>query len=186
MNLYSLHREPKTLHRHADRNTHVAQVFYRELVKTRAKPEEFKKREDAIAKDAMSSCDYAARILDGPFPKGEDAIAKDAHYSYLYADEVIGGPWPKGEAAMAKNAGKAYIYARNVLKGQPFPKGEDAIAKDAYYAYYYAVEVIKGPWPKGEAAMAASTRATDLSNAEAYIKKFPERKEAMAKLGFTE
>ena len=51
----------------------------------------------------------------------------------------------------------AYWYAANVIKG-PWPKGEDAIASDASCAYNYAVNVIRGRWPKGEDAIARDAK----------------------------
>ncbi len=113
MNLYKYHDKPETIHGHDEIDTHVPEVVWG---KYNDNPAELKKREDAIAKSARYSYDYAKDILKGPFPKGEAAIAKSAEYSWYYAHDILKGPFPKGEAAIAKDPVYAYRY-NTFIKG---------------------------------------------------------------------
>lgn len=123
MNIYDLHNKPESLHLHDHADKNVPAVFYD---KYKSKPEELKKREDAIAKSNFA-CSYALYILKGPFPKGESTISKDPVQAYFYAKHIIKGPWPKGELCMSRDSEMAARYAMDILK-EPWPKGEAAVA----------------------------------------------------------
>lgn len=132
MNLYQYHTDPKKLDLHD-----VAHDIVPELVWKRhfSKPEELKKREKALAKNAKYAYLYAWQIIKGPFPAGEAAIAKDAEFSEAYAEKVLKGPFPKGEAAIAKDGFQSFMYAKYVLNG-PFPAGEEAMKNSEWWDPY--------------------------------------------------
>jgi hypothetical protein len=67
----------------------------------------------------------------------------------------------------------AYSYAQDVIKG-PWPKGEKAIARYPYPAYNYAKYILKGRFPAGEKAIALSYSGAPWR--EEYLEKFPEAK----------
>ena len=82
MNLYNFRSKPESLLQYekiAETNPHIFWEKYEN------NPEELKKREKYIAKDAEYSYDYARDVLRGPFPLGEEAIAKDKDFAYFYA-----------------------------------------------------------------------------------------------------
>ena len=113
LNLYDLHPDPKKA---PYRDTAYETVPKLVWEKYQKQPQELKKRERVLAKDAEIAYLYAKYILKGPFPAGEAAIATDAHHTYYYARDVLKGPFPAGEATMAESAHFAPQYARNVLK----------------------------------------------------------------------
>ena len=121
MNLYNLHSKPESLDHFEKVSENNPEVFWD---KYKNKPEELKKREKYIAKDAYSSFLYARDILQGPFPAGEEVIAKDARFAYYYTKEVLKGPFPAGEEAIAKDAKFASEYAKNVLKKDFYLNGK--------------------------------------------------------------
>ena len=89
MNLYQLHSDPESLHKHDEAHNNVPKLFWEKYKNNSA---ELKKREDSISKDveySFYSYWYARDVLDGPFPKGEEAISKDPQYSYLYAKNIL-------------------------------------------------------------------------------------------------
>ena len=139
MNLYNFHSKPESLYQYEKITETNPDIFWEKYEKD---PEELRKREKYLAKDARCAYYYARDVLKGPFPEGEEAIIRDVDYTLWYAQYVLEGPFPKGEAMFAEKAYFAYHYAADVLEG-PFPKGEAAIAKDAYYANHYANEVLR-------------------------------------------
>jgi len=136
LNLYDIHPDPKDLP-HYDVPDLVWAKYYNQ-------PEELKKCEDILAKDAGLAFHYAFDVLKGPFPAAETAIAKDAAWAYYYAVDVLKGPFPAGEAVIAQDACRACCYAEYVLGG-PFPAGEAAIAKNASRTFQYGRFVLKLP-----------------------------------------
>ena len=84
MNLYNFHSNPESLHGHDEAYMHVPVVVWD---KYKNNPDELKKREDAISKNATYSYLYARDVLKKPFPNGENAISKDTLYSRLYKKE---------------------------------------------------------------------------------------------------
>jgi hypothetical protein len=86
MNLYQLHSNPKALDLHDEAHEKVPVVFWD---KYKNNPEELKKREDEIAKDAEYSYYYATDVLKAPFPKGEDVIANTRYYALAYPKKIL-------------------------------------------------------------------------------------------------
>jgi hypothetical protein len=141
MDLYAIHPDPESAPGYAARHDTVPALVWERY---HDRPEELKKREKALATDAMYAYDYALVVLRGPFPAGEAAIAKDADWAYDYARFVLNGPFPAGEAVIAEDAYYAYLYALHVLNGR-FPAGEPAIATDPECTYGYAYYVLQLP-----------------------------------------
>jgi len=84
-------------------------------------------------------------------------IVKHPYSTYLYAKEIVKGKIKdEWEYIIAQDPYASLDYAFNILKG-PFPKGEDAIARDSYTSYNYAV-ILERPWPKGEDVIARDPR----------------------------
>lgn len=141
MNFYKFYKNPEDLNGYEDRIYYVPQSAY-EALKDNPNSEDKDRLENAIAKSAKYSCEYAISVLKGPFPKGENAIAKDSFYSVRYTKKILQAPFPKGEDAIAKDAQYSFEYAKYVLK-KAFPKGEEAIAKDDWYWDIYQ-QFLKG------------------------------------------
>ena len=120
MNLYNLHTDPRSLLLFKEADEYILGVFWDTYVNI---PEELKKRERAISKDAYCAYYYAKDILRGPFPKGEEAISKDAQCAYWYAETILECPFAFGEAAIAKDAKYARWYAKDVLKADFYYDG---------------------------------------------------------------
>lgn len=165
MNLYSLHKNAKELHRYKDADTHVLSLFwdkYKNKPGERQKienTEALKQREDIIAKSAQHSYEYAVDVIRAPFPKGEKAIATSARYSAKYAENVLD----------------------RFIRQNHFRQGEEAISKDAFYSTEYALFVLDAPFPKGEKAIALSANTSKINLAR-YLKAFPERKDTIDKI----
>lgn len=169
MNLYDFHDEPKSLHAHDEADYKVVKVFWD---KYKDDPEELKKREKALAKNGHYAIQYALRILKKPFPEGEKAIFNEPHAAVSYA-RIFGIRNKDAEKLIAKNSYYSFVYAKDIIKGQ-WKEGEEAMARYSVEAFNYADRVLNAPFPKGEPAIAKSPRIT-----EDYIKRFPERKDAM-------
>jgi hypothetical protein len=110
MNLYDLHPDPESAPGYDTRYDDVPELVWK---KYRDQPEELRKREKALAREAKYAYRYA-HVLKGPFQAGEAAIATRGEYVFVYARNVLRSPFPAGEAAVAKSC-YAYIYAREVL-----------------------------------------------------------------------
>lgn len=170
--LYNLHSKPHTLDHHEKLDTHHPRTVWEIYTDSIT---QLKKRAAIFAKDPDTAVSYAIRT-GKPFPLGEESIAKSPDASYSYAGNVLKKPFPLGEPAIAKNAERACLYALNILK-KPFPLGEPAIAKNAEYARVYAIYVLKKPFPLGEPAIAKGEYSSG-----AYIKAFPQRRQAILEL----
>ena len=81
LNLYKLHSNPKLLKYYDIADEKIPAIFWE---KYKNNFTELKKREPAIAKDAMYAYWYAEDVLQKPFLAGEPAIAKDADYANWY------------------------------------------------------------------------------------------------------
>jgi hypothetical protein len=174
MNLYDFHDEPKSLHAHEEADYKVVKVFWD---KYRSKPEELKKREQAIAKNGNYAIQYAAYILKKPFPEGEAAIFKKPRAAITYAQK-FGIRNKDAEKVIAQSPELAYEYAKKVIKGR-WPEGEKAIASRATSAFSYADSVLRAPFPDGEQTI------IDFGNrymVRDYLERFPKRSEALIKL----
>jgi hypothetical protein len=117
----------------------------------------FEKGENAMAKHAASSLEYARHLGPGKrFEKGENAMAKHARVSLEYARHL--GPgirFEKGEEAISKDANESSLYARHLGPGKRFEKGEDAISRFGWYSSEYAIHLGPGiRFEKGEDAIA--------------------------------
>ena len=86
MKLYNLHSDPESLLYFSEASEVIPTVFWDTYVNI---PEELRKREVAISKDAEYSYVYAREVLKKPFALGEEAISKDAKYSRWYARDVL-------------------------------------------------------------------------------------------------
>ena len=99
MNLYNLHAKPESLDGYkvvSETNPHIFWEKYKN------NPEELKKREKYIAKDAESALLYARFTLNGPFPAGEEAISKDAEYAKDYAEYILRADFYLDDKLIAK------------------------------------------------------------------------------------
>lgn len=99
MKLYNLHSDPESLLYFSEASEVIPTVFWDTYVNI---PEELRKREVAISKDAEYSYVYAREVLKKPFALGEEAISKDALYAKLYAKNILKGPFPAGEETIAE------------------------------------------------------------------------------------
>ena len=99
-NLYKYHSNPESILWYKEAFEVVPELVWE---KYKNDPEELKKREHILAKDALPASYYAITIIRKPFPLGEEAISKNAHYSYWYAYKVLNKPFPLGEEAISKN-----------------------------------------------------------------------------------
>ena len=113
MNLYEYHPDPENALGYVTRYDDVPELVWEKYKK---QPEELKKREATLAKEARYAYWYARYVLMAPFPAGEPAIAKSSACAYFYAAEILNGPFPAGEAALAEDGHYAACYARYVLK----------------------------------------------------------------------
>lgn len=174
MNLFDQHDKPEILYGHDKK--HLTPPFaYAKVFKDRSLIGNTD-IEDAISKDGAYSHRYANSILKGRFKKGEPAIAKRASDAADYARFVLRGKFPEAEPAIATHPAAAYGYAMWVLKGR-FIAGEPAISKSSAFAAAYAGNILKAPWPEVEPTIADYPFRVEL-----YLKRFPERREAMEKL----
>lgn len=131
MNLYKLHKDPKSLDHHEDAHDAIVHLFWD---KFKDNPAELKKREKAISQSAKYSWWYAEKI-HGRFKLGEPAIAKDPHFSYSYARHILEAPFELGEPSIATDGVTAYLYATNIL-GCRFKLGEKSIQEGPYWNRY--------------------------------------------------
>lgn len=205
MNLYKLHDNPKDLHKHKEADIHVVQHFWDKYLsdEVESKKKQLAKREDAIAKSAMHSFLYASEILRQPFPKGEAALTKNTDYAFMYAKYVLQGPFPKGEDAISKSGYYSFNYA--MLTDKRFDKGEKSILSNGDQAVNYAAIFLNNRWPELEHVILAGKRPavavayaqrvlkkpwpeaeplinTSIGFRSAYLKIFPERKDALLKI----
>lgn len=151
MNLYNLHKDPKSLHKHKEAHDFVPDLLRNteEYKKGNLNPKQL----ETVLNDPYLAYNYMLRHgRNQPWPEAEDGLAKDAETANLYAEFYIRGRFPKGEKTIAKDRWIAIDYAQNVLKGR-FPAAEKAISGDPKSAYEYAVKIIKDKWPPGEYAM---------------------------------
>ena len=86
MNLYKFHSKPASLDHYGAMNETNPHIFWEKYKKD---PEELRKREKYLAKDAKYAIGYARDVLKGPFPAGEEAISKVAEYAFGYARDVL-------------------------------------------------------------------------------------------------
>lgn len=108
MNLYDLHQSPERLHRHADADMIVPEIFWPKYVDNL---DELKKRELAIATSSTYSYLYVSQILHHQWPLGEAAIARNPDYSFFYASQVMRSSWPAAEPTIAASPFHSYLYA---------------------------------------------------------------------------
>ena len=154
MNLYNLHKDPKSLHKH--REAHDTRI---ELISNRidAGQKLNDKQIKAIAGDYSSLCyKYAQNVLNGRFRAGEEAISKVPGTALSYAINILQGRFRAGEEAIINTRGRPddiVTYALRVIKG-PWPEAEDKIAESSMLSYRYAANVLKGRFPKGEKEIA--------------------------------
>lgn len=152
MDLYKLHSTPESLDFYALADSAVVELFW---PKFEDNLDQLKKREGAIATDPKYSYWYA-RLIKERFKLGEAAIIKSPKYAGLYASDIFGKErFLEGEDAIAQDADSAFTYAMFTIKG-PWAKGEPAIAKSAFYSYRYAKTLLNVKrFKAGEAALAA-------------------------------
>ena len=86
MNLYAIHPDPENAPYREWAFENVPELVWYTYID---QPEELKKREKALAKEAEYAYYYAAYVLKGPFPAGEAAIDTNGGYSFLYARWVL-------------------------------------------------------------------------------------------------
>ena len=134
MNIYNLHNQPESLHKHAIAQETVPKLIWHKYQNNLTKLKDY---EDILAKSPEFAFHYAWQVLKKPFPKGEPAIAKDPKYTVKYAEYVLDGPFKLGEPNIAKDVRLSFFYARDVLKGHRFPLAEPLIAKDAHFSVAY-------------------------------------------------
>jgi len=77
-------------------------------------------------------------------------IVKNPWLVERYAERIVKGrvkeEW---EDIIIQNTHVTHMYVAKIIKG-PWPKGEEAIASDHINALNYAENILKGPFPKGE------------------------------------
>lgn len=122
MNLYNYHDEADKLIGHADKDELVPREVWNKYKK---QPEELKKREKILARNAATAFFYASHILNDRFKLGEPALAKNSKYALYYAELI--GEFPLAEPLFADNAVSALEYSTEITH-KPFPAGEPLIA----------------------------------------------------------
>jgi hypothetical protein len=90
MDLYALHPDLLNAPGYATRHDTVPCLIWERY---QHQPEELRKREKALVKEARYAYLYAQWVLKGPFKAGEPAIAKNAEYAYYYACNVLKLPY---------------------------------------------------------------------------------------------
>jgi hypothetical protein len=135
MNLYKLHKDPKSLDHHDKAHEAVPSIVRSRLTTTWADypsvdawADEVRKYRKVFAHTAEDATWFAS-VMQEPFPEAETVIATSAGNSYEYARQVLKGPFKAGEPAIAKVPVVAFEYATNVLKG-PFKAGEKGMQDD--------------------------------------------------------
>ena len=176
MNLYNLHKDPKSLHKH-DQRHQVVPSLIKQMLRDGEEPSQ--QQVAVIIKSPELAYWYALYIIEGRFVAGEKAIASSSYYATHYASNIIKGRFPEGEKAIAKdirdartyvtatnsrfpeaeklftkNSSDALFYAMKIK--QRFPEGEKAIATDAHASLMYAKNVIGDRWPPGEKAITST------------------------------
>lgn len=153
MNLYNLHKDPKSLHKHKEaHDTRIELISDRIDNQQKLNANQIK----VIGSDYSALCyKYAHWVLEGKFPGGEKAISTNSSSSLAYAENVLKGRFRAGEQAIIDSRGPndALNYAIRVIKG-PWPEAEDTFASTGMLAYRYAANVLKGRFPKGEKEIA--------------------------------
>ena len=113
MNLYKLHSNPESL-ANFEKLLEMPELLWEIFKHDKNKLREY---EDVWAKDAVTSYEYANRVVDGRFEKGEDAIATEPQYAYFYArDFPEARKVKKIEDAIFSDPHTAFMYRENVLK----------------------------------------------------------------------
>jgi hypothetical protein len=108
MDLYDLHPDPEGAPYRDWAFDRVPELVWETY---HGRPDELRRRESALAREAKYAYAYAAVTLRGPFPAGEPAIATSAFYAYYYARHILGGRFPAGEPAIARDPVLAANYA---------------------------------------------------------------------------
>jgi hypothetical protein len=122
VNLYNYHTDKKTLKGYDNKDELIPTEVWD---KFKNQPDELKKREHVLARNAKTAYKYAVYVLDGRFKLGEPALSKNSQYAMSYAQFLNG--FPAAETLFANNAIDALTYSTDVIK-KPFPLGEPAIA----------------------------------------------------------
>jgi len=149
MNLYNLHNDPRSLHKHQEAHDTITDIIFDEIRKGKRIND---RQLTALASNPDAGVVYAVKYLRGRFREAEPTIAKVALASYEYAEKAIERRFPAGEKAIASDPTVALLYARNVIEG-PWPEGEKAIASHPMRARSYALFVLKDKFPAGERAI---------------------------------
>lgn len=162
MNLYNLHKDPKSLHKHEQAHDVVPALIAQQFEDPDFSPT--KTQTEAILKSPYLSYEYAVEVLDNSrFLPGEKAIATSPKYALRYALVVLKKRFRLGEKAIASSAMTAVDYAIHVIKGEWLP-GENAIATSHAHSMRYALHAIKDKWPLGEKIMSTNVYTTTKYN----------------------